>query len=75
MIFAYLGPGRGADDSANFHFLVAPPDAHVHQTKLHHACNYLQANEGNFDPRICRSSTAWPPPTSPPICAARRSMR
>jgi len=47
-IFAYLGPDE-APLFPNFHFLSAP-DAHVHQTRLHHACNYLQANEGNIDP-------------------------
>jgi phthalate 4,5-dioxygenase len=47
-IFAYLGPDE-APLFPNFHFLSAP-DAQVHQTKLYHACNYLQANEGNFDP-------------------------
>ncbi|HEV8015061.1 MAG TPA: Rieske 2Fe-2S domain-containing protein [Stellaceae bacterium] len=47
-IFAYLGPGE-PPLFPNFHFLSAP-DAHVHQTRLHHACNYLQANEGNIDP-------------------------
>jgi phthalate 4,5-dioxygenase len=47
-IFAYLGPGE-PPLFPNFHFLNAP-DAQVHQTKLYHACNYLQANEGNIDP-------------------------
>jgi len=47
-IFAYLGPGE-APLFPNFHFLSAP-DAHVHQCKLFHTCNYLQANEGNIDP-------------------------
>ncbi|HXP73642.1 MAG TPA: hypothetical protein VN823_05800, partial [Stellaceae bacterium] len=47
-IFAYLGPGA-PPLFPNFHFLSAP-DAHVYQTKLYHACNYLQANEGNIDP-------------------------
>jgi phenylpropionate dioxygenase-like ring-hydroxylating dioxygenase large terminal subunit len=47
-IFAYMGPGAPPLFPA-FHFLSAP-EAHVHQTKLHHRCNYLQANEGNIDP-------------------------
>ncbi len=47
-IFAYMGPGE-APLFPNFHFLSAP-DAYVYQTKIHHACNYLQANEGNIDP-------------------------
>jgi phthalate 4,5-dioxygenase len=47
-IFAYLGPGAPPLFPA-FHFLSAP-EAHVHQTKLYHRCNYLQANEGNIDP-------------------------
>ena len=47
-IFAYLGPGE-APLFPNFHFLSAP-DTHVHQCKLFHTCNYLQANEGNIDP-------------------------
>ena len=47
-IFAYLGPGA-PPLFPGFHFLSAP-EAHVHQTKLYHRCNYLQANEGNIDP-------------------------
>ncbi len=47
-IFAYLGPGEAPLFPA-FHFLQAPPEK-VHQSKLFHACNYLQANEGNLDP-------------------------
>ena len=47
-IFAYMGPGEPPLFPA-FHFLAAP-DAHVYQNKLYHACNYLQANEGNIDP-------------------------
>src|SRR5258708_162565 len=47
-IFAYMGPGEPPLFPA-FHFLSAP-EAHVHQSKLYHACNYLQANEGNLDP-------------------------
>lgn len=48
VIFAYMGPGE-APLFPKFHFLSAP-DAHVDQTKVYHACNYLQANEGNIDP-------------------------
>lgn len=48
VIFTYMGPGEPAPFPA-FHFLTAPPD-HVHQSKLYHSCNYLQANEGNIDP-------------------------
>jgi len=48
VIFAYMGPGE-APLFPNFHFLSAP-EAHVDQTKVFHACNYLQANEGNIDP-------------------------
>jgi len=47
-IFAYLGPGAPPLFPA-FHFLQAPAPK-VHQSKLFHACNYLQANEGNLDP-------------------------
>jgi nitrite reductase/ring-hydroxylating ferredoxin subunit len=48
VIFAYMGPGE-PPLFPGFHFLSAPPD-HVHQSKLHHTCNFLQANEGNIDP-------------------------
>jgi phthalate 4,5-dioxygenase oxygenase subunit len=48
VILAYLGPDP-APLVPNFHFLIAPAP-HVYQTKVHHACNYLQANEGNLDP-------------------------
>jgi phthalate 4,5-dioxygenase oxygenase subunit len=47
-IFAYMGPGA-PPLFPDFHFLTAPAP-HVYQTKLYHACNYLQANEGNIDP-------------------------
>jgi hypothetical protein len=43
-----LGPGA-PPLVPNFHFLAAP-ERHVFQSKVHHACNYLQANEGNLDP-------------------------
>ena len=48
VIFAYMGPDE-TPLFPNFHFLAAPA-AHVDQTKVYHACNYLQANEGNIDP-------------------------
>ena len=47
-IFAYMGPGQ-PPLFPNFHFIAAP-SRHVHENKLHHNCNYLQANEGNIDP-------------------------
>jgi phthalate 4,5-dioxygenase len=48
VILAYLGPGE-APLLPRFHFLHAPA-RNVLTTKVHHACNYLQANEGNLDP-------------------------
>jgi phenylpropionate dioxygenase-like ring-hydroxylating dioxygenase large terminal subunit len=48
VIFAYMGPGE-PPIFPGFHFLTAP-EAHVFQSKVHHRCNYLQANEGNIDP-------------------------
>ena len=48
VIFAYLGPGEPPLFPA-MHFLTAP-EANVYQSKMHHRCNYLQANEGNYDP-------------------------
>jgi phthalate 4,5-dioxygenase len=48
VILAYLGPGE-PPQVPNFHFLLAPA-RHLFQSKVHHACNYLQANEGNLDP-------------------------
>jgi phenylpropionate dioxygenase-like ring-hydroxylating dioxygenase large terminal subunit len=48
VILAYLGP-QEPPLVPNFHFLFAP-ERHLFQTKVHHACNYLQANEGNLDP-------------------------
>jgi phenylpropionate dioxygenase-like ring-hydroxylating dioxygenase large terminal subunit len=47
-IFAYMGPGQ-PPLLPNFHFMSAPAQ-HVHENKLFHHCNYLQANEGNIDP-------------------------
>lgn len=48
VIFAYLGPGKPPMLPA-MHFLTAAPP-YVFQSKVHHRCNYLQANEGNIDP-------------------------
>jgi len=48
VIFAYLGGGE-PPLLRNFEFLSAPAD-HVFVSKIHHGCNYLQANEGNIDP-------------------------
>ncbi len=49
VIFAYLGPGEPPLLPA-YDFLTAP-DAWVTATKYHQDCNYLQGNEGNFDPQ------------------------
>ena len=46
-VFAYMGPGE-APCFPNYEFLSAPED-HGFSIKLHHACNFLQANEGNID--------------------------
>jgi phthalate 4,5-dioxygenase len=46
--FAYLGPGD-APEFPNYDFFAAPV-AHVLAQKIHVSCNYLQANEGNYDP-------------------------
>ena len=48
VILAYMGP-QPAPLVPDFHFLHAPPK-NVFSTKVHHSCNYLQANEGNLDP-------------------------
>ncbi len=48
VILAYMGP-QPAPLAPNYHFLGAPPK-NVFSTKVHHSCNYLQANEGNLDP-------------------------
>jgi phthalate 4,5-dioxygenase len=48
VILAYMGRGQ-PPLVPNFHFLLAP-ERNLFQTKVHHACNYLQANEGNLDP-------------------------
>jgi phenylpropionate dioxygenase-like ring-hydroxylating dioxygenase large terminal subunit len=49
MVFAYLGPG-GPPLFPNYEFLTVP-DPYVFATKSHSECNYLQGNEGNFDPQ------------------------
>jgi hypothetical protein len=43
-----MGPGE-APLLPNYDFFVFP-DSHVLSRKLHKQCNYLQANEGNYDP-------------------------
>jgi phthalate 4,5-dioxygenase oxygenase subunit len=48
LVFAYLGPGEPPQLPA-YEFLNAP-EGYVHVNKVHHECNYLQANEGNIDP-------------------------
>ncbi len=47
VIFAYLGPGQ-PPLFTGYEFLMAPDD-HTYVEKRFHECNYLQANEGNFD--------------------------
>src|SRR3989449_3869116 len=47
VIFAYLGPGDAAE-FPNYEFLIRPVE-HVKVMKYLHECNYLQANEGNYD--------------------------
>ncbi len=46
--FAYLGPSP-APEFPNYDFF-AWPERHVLAQKIHVSCNYLQANEGNYDP-------------------------
>ncbi len=48
VIFAYLGPGE-PPLLPNYEFLTVP-EQQVFAIKLYHSCNYLQGNEGNFDP-------------------------
>jgi phenylpropionate dioxygenase-like ring-hydroxylating dioxygenase large terminal subunit len=48
VIFAYLGPAP-APLFPDYEFLNAVPEKRF-VNKLHHECNYLQANEGNIDP-------------------------
>lgn len=47
VIFGFLGPGE-PPLLPNFGFFTVPL-SQVAVTKLHHDCNYLQANEGNID--------------------------
>ena len=47
VILTYMGPGE-PPDLPGYPFLRCKP-AQVFATKFHHACNYLQGNEGNFD--------------------------
>jgi|SRR5579871_1286682 len=49
IIFAYMGPGE-PPLFPNYEFLTVPQE-YVFATKYHSACNYLQGNEGNFDPQ------------------------
>lgn len=49
LILAYLGPGA-PPRLPSLPFLACPPER-VWATKIYHACNYLQANEGNIDPQ------------------------
>ena len=46
-IFAYLGPGE--PPLFNGYEFLSAPDDHTYVEKRYHECNYLQANEGNFD--------------------------
>jgi phenylpropionate dioxygenase-like ring-hydroxylating dioxygenase large terminal subunit len=46
--FAYLGPGAAPEFPA-YDFFTAPAE-HLHASKVFIACNYVQANEGNYDP-------------------------
>ena len=48
IIFAYLGPGEPPLLPA--YDALTAPDARRFVTKVFQDCNYLQANEGNFDP-------------------------
>src|SRR3954462_7173662 len=48
MILAYLGPGE-PPLVPSYEFLTAPA-GYVYANKVHHECNYHQANEGNLDP-------------------------
>jgi nitrite reductase/ring-hydroxylating ferredoxin subunit len=47
-IWAYMGPAP-VPLLPNYDFFLYP-DSHVFARKLHKECNYLQANEGNYDP-------------------------
>lgn len=69
VIFAYLGPGK-APLLPNYEFLTARAD-HVFATKTFLDCNYLQGNEGNYDPvhvgfvhrNLQQDHPVWPVPS------------
>jgi phthalate 4,5-dioxygenase oxygenase subunit len=46
--FAYLGPGDAPEFPA-YDFFTAAAE-HLHAAKVFVGCNYVQANEGNYDP-------------------------
>ena len=48
VIFAYIGPGE-PPLLPDYEFLRVPEDQRF-VSKIYHACNYLQSNEGNIDP-------------------------
>jgi phenylpropionate dioxygenase-like ring-hydroxylating dioxygenase large terminal subunit len=48
IVLAYMGPGE-PPLLPNYEFLTVPAE-HRTATKVFHACNYLQGNEGNIDP-------------------------
>ncbi|MEZ5709291.1 MAG: Rieske 2Fe-2S domain-containing protein [Blastomonas sp.] len=47
-IWAYMGPGEPPLFPNYDIFLY--PESHIHTRKVFKECNYLQANEGNYDP-------------------------
>ena len=47
-LFAYMGPGD-PPQFPNYDFFTAAPE-YLHASKVFVACNYVQANEGNYDP-------------------------
>ena len=69
VIFAYLGPGE-PPLLPNYGFLTGS-SGHIFVTKLFHECNYLQGNEGNYDPihvgflhrNLERGHLVWTPPS------------
>ena len=69
VIFAYLGPGE-PPLLPNYGFLTGS-SGHIFVTKLFHECNYLQGNEGNYDPihvgflhrNLERDHLVWTPPS------------
>ena len=69
VIFAYLGPGE-PPLLPNYGFLTGSK-GHIFVTKLFHECNYLQGNEGNYDPihvgilhrNLQRDHLVWTPPS------------